>query len=813
LHTKTIFELLHETSKAITSELELGKVVQRVTDIGTELTGAQFGAFFYNVINPNGESYILYTISGVPKEAFSKFPMPRNTKIFEPTFLAKGTVRYDDVTQQPHYGQNPPYQGMPKGHLPVRSYLAVPVVSPITKEAIGGLFFGHPDVGVFTEDSEKLIEGVATQAAIAIVNARLFEEKKQTEKVLLEQKEQYRSIFNATSDSIIIYDDNGFIVEANPAACHILGYQYNELVGLHGSRLFEDAADFEALKQIVLSGRNHSGAGTRVRRDGNVIDISYNVSNFLYKGKMHILSVVKDVTFGKKAAEALQKSEEFAQIINNVSPITLWMTDTKGETIYINQTWLDWVGGLMHEQLGTGWLGAILPEDRARVKEAFFTAFSERKIFTTDFRIRRRNGELRWCSSHSTPYYNKDGNFAGYAGSLTDITERKKVEDKLASQNVLINTITNNTQQALFLMDSRQHCTYMNPAAEKMTGFKLEEVQEKPLHYYIHHTHPDGRHFPIEECAIDRALPTKNHTQGEEVFIHKDGHFFPVAFTASPIIENGIPIGTVIEARDTTEEKRIQEELRSKEMKTMTMLEEKVKERTGELEKTNYELLQFTSVASHDLKEPVRKISIFSKMLKEKLDGTLDSSSARYIDNIIDSSHRMAQLIDDLLTFSRLSHISTSFEEVDLNSILSQIKDDLEIPIKEKDASIHVQTLPTVKGIPLQLSQVFQNLISNSLKFTHPERKPHVSIEAEEINHKNKKLYKIRYKDNGIGFEPEHNNRIFEIFNRLHSRDKYEGTGVGLAIVKKIISLHNGQINAHGKVNEGAEFEIILPAD
>ncbi|RYF83894.1 MAG: GAF domain-containing protein, partial [Chitinophagaceae bacterium] len=204
LQTKTIFELLHESSKTITSELELEKVVQRVTDIGTELVGAQFGAFFYNVINQNGEEYVLYTISGVEKEAFSKFPMPRNTKIFSPTFLAQGTVRYDDVTSQPHYGQNPPYHGMPKGHLPVKSYLAVPVVSTFTKEPIGGLFFGHSDVGVFTEESEKLIEGVAMQAAIAIVNARLFDEKKNTERKLLEQREQYKSIFNATFDSIII---------------------------------------------------------------------------------------------------------------------------------------------------------------------------------------------------------------------------------------------------------------------------------------------------------------------------------------------------------------------------------------------------------------------------------------------------------------------------------------------------------------------------------------------------------------------------------------------------------------------------------
>ncbi|RYY91825.1 MAG: GAF domain-containing protein, partial [Chitinophagaceae bacterium] len=191
LDTRTLFELLLEAGKAINSEVELEKVVQKVTDIATQLTGAQFGAFFYNVINTDGEAFLLYTISGVSREAFSKFPMPRNTKIFEPTFLAKGIVRYDDVTAQPHYGQNPPYHGMPRGHLPVRSYLAAPVVNPFTGEAIGGLFFGHPEVGVFSPESERLLEGITAQAAIAVGNARLFDEKKAIEQRLVEQKEQY----------------------------------------------------------------------------------------------------------------------------------------------------------------------------------------------------------------------------------------------------------------------------------------------------------------------------------------------------------------------------------------------------------------------------------------------------------------------------------------------------------------------------------------------------------------------------------------------------------------------------------------------
>jgi PAS domain S-box-containing protein len=164
---------LNNVGTIVASDLDRDKVVQAVTDAATELTTAEFGAFFYNVDNESGESYMLYTISGVPREAFAKFPMPRNTGVFEPTFKGLGTVRSADITSDPRYGHNPPYHGMPEGHLPVRSYLAVPVKRR-SGEVIGGLFFGHSEVGRFTEHHERLALGVAAWASVALENARMF---------------------------------------------------------------------------------------------------------------------------------------------------------------------------------------------------------------------------------------------------------------------------------------------------------------------------------------------------------------------------------------------------------------------------------------------------------------------------------------------------------------------------------------------------------------------------------------------------------------------------------------------------------------
>ncbi|MFC6663262.1 GAF domain-containing protein [Deinococcus multiflagellatus] len=174
---------LNRVGQTVAAELDLGRMVQAVTDAGVELSGAQFGAFFYNVMNEQQESYMLYTLSGVPREAFSSFPMPRNTHIFAPTFNAQGVVRSDDITKDPRYGHNHPHRGMPAGHLPVRSYLAVPVVSR-SGEVMGGLFFGHEAPGVFTARAEELVLALAAQAAVGMDNARLYQQLQDSHRLL-----------------------------------------------------------------------------------------------------------------------------------------------------------------------------------------------------------------------------------------------------------------------------------------------------------------------------------------------------------------------------------------------------------------------------------------------------------------------------------------------------------------------------------------------------------------------------------------------------------------------------------------------------
>lgn len=218
-----ILETVHSIGQALAGELDLHKLVQTVTDAATELTRAEFGSFFYNVLNEHGESYTLYTLSGVPREAFERFPMPRNTAVFAPTFHGERTVRVDDIHQDPRYGKNHPHYGMPKGHLPVTSYLAVPVVSR-SGEVMGGLFFGHSQAGIFTERDERVIEGLAAQAAIAMDNARLYRDSR-------EQRERLQITLSSIGDAVIATDAAGHITFMNGVAQTLTGWTEADAIG------------------------------------------------------------------------------------------------------------------------------------------------------------------------------------------------------------------------------------------------------------------------------------------------------------------------------------------------------------------------------------------------------------------------------------------------------------------------------------------------------------------------------------------------------------------------------------------------------
>jgi PAS domain S-box-containing protein len=353
-------EILNQTCVAVAAEHDLQRLVQLVTDAGVQLSHAGFGAFFYNVLREDGEAYTLYTLSGAPREAFAQYPMPRNTAIFEPTFRGKPPVRIHDVLIDPRYGKNPPYRGMPEGHLPVRSYLAASVVSR-SGDVLGGLFFGHPQPGVFTEHAERIVTALAAQAAVAIDNARLYEtaqrelaarrraedELQQVNRTLeqraedraqqlaanvvkLEETEQrFRLLVQSVTDyAIFMLDPQGQIANWNPGAARIKGYSREEVVGSHFSRFYtpEDRASGlpkRALATAAQTGK-YEAEGWRVRKDGTRFWASV-VINAIRDAEGDLLGfakVTRDLTerrIAEERARQTQKMEGIGQLTGGVA--------------------------------------------------------------------------------------------------------------------------------------------------------------------------------------------------------------------------------------------------------------------------------------------------------------------------------------------------------------------------------------------------------------------------------------------------------------------------------------------------------------
>ena len=319
-------ELLVQTGLLLAKHLDLQTLVQAATDAGLQLCGAQFGAFFYNVIDAAGESYLLYTLSGVDREKFAQFPMPRNTAVFAPTFEGTGIVRSGDITKDPRYGHNAPHYGMPKGHLPVRSYLAVPVQAQ-SGEVLGGLFYGHEKTDVFAQDTEDLVATIAAQAAIAMENFRLreqltrkFEESEKAEQYQRDSAKrlsEVAAIVESSDDAILSKDLTGQIMSWNQAAARILGYSREEILGSSILRLIPQELHHEEktiLAKIRAGERIDHYETVRLTKSGELLDVSLSISPIRDDSGTIVgaSKILRDISAKKRTEASLLQAEKIA---------------------------------------------------------------------------------------------------------------------------------------------------------------------------------------------------------------------------------------------------------------------------------------------------------------------------------------------------------------------------------------------------------------------------------------------------------------------------------------------------------------------
>lgn len=419
-------------------------------------------------------------------------------------------------------------------------------------------------------------------------------------------------------------------------------------------------------------------------------------------------------------------------------------------------------------------------------------------------------------AAQSTPLYSRGGKMLGMisthwnypchptehhlnlldilARQAADLIERTQTVAALRSSEERLRALTTATNDVIYRMSPEWNEMYHLDGRNFLnnTGDPISNWLEK----YIH---PEDQQQVA--CAVREAVRTKSVFQLEHRVIKMDGSTGWTLSRAVPILNRQ---GEIVEwfgaASDVTEKKTL-----------LTQLEIKVEERTRQLQRSNEDLQQFAHVASHDLKEPVRKIRTFGLRLKEELDPTATEKIRTYADKILESAGRMSTMIEGVLYYSSFDTVEQKVELLDLNSILFDISNDLELLIQQKGAAIRLESLPQFEGIKVLIYQLFYNLINNSLKFASQERRPEVEVTGKVLSVDGHQNVKIVVTDNGIGFDPEHNLSIFNTFTRLNSKNTYDGTGLGLALAKKIVERHHGSIEARGRTGVGAVFTVTLP--
>ena len=493
----------------------------------------------------------------------------------------------------------------------------------------------------------------------------------------------------------------------------------------------------------------------------------------------------------KDPNEILLENEKAFKSLFEHATISILVTDENGVINLVNPN-AEKLFGYTKKELTGKPLEILIPEQlkdiHRKYRQQYFKAPKARPMgLGKDLFARDKNGRT-FPVEISLGYY-KLGTQKMAVAFITDVSERKKAEEILRSSEETTRLIINSALDAIVCIDTEGCITVWNPQAEKIFGWKEHEIKGRRLSETI----IPEQYRSLHEAGLKRYL-----TSGEQAVLnklieitamHRNGKEFPVELTIIPMRQKDKDFFCAF-IRDITERR---------------VAEIKQNEYAENLKQKNTELEQFAYVASHDLQEPLRTVSGFVELLKRHYKDQSDESVTKYINYITDASDRMRRLVQDLLDYSRLGR-QRILEPIDCNQVVEEVLSDLTMSIQESHAVLTIEQLPVISGYATEMKQLFQNLLSNSLKFRKPGEPPVISIAVmQKEDH-----WQFHITDNGIGIEDKYWERIFIIFQRLHTKTEYEGTGIGLAHCKKITELHSGKIWVNSIPYKGSTFYFTI---